>query len=56
MIGVRTKKAASEVLPAALEKGVICLTAKDKIRLLPALNIPFDDLKYAIEVIKNCCI
>lgn len=56
MIGVKTKKAASEVLAAALEKGVICLTAKDKIRLLPALNIPFEDLKYAIEVIKTCCI
>ena len=35
-----------------MEKGVLCLTAKDKVRLLPALNIPMDDLEYAIETIK----
>jgi len=33
----------------------LCLTAKTKVRLLPALNIPMDVLKKAVEVIKNAC-
>ena len=37
------------------DRGVIVLTAKDKVRLLPALNIPFDLLKTAIETIKSVC-
>ena len=53
MIGIKTKKPASEVVKAAMEKGVLCLTAKDKVRLLPALNIPFDELKNAIDIIKE---
>ena len=55
MIGIKTVKPAAEVVKMAIEKGVLCLTAKDKVRLLPALNIPMDDLKKAIEVIKECC-
>ena len=53
MIGIKTAKPAAEVVKAAMEKGVLCLTAKDKVRLLPALNIPFDDLKKAIDIIKE---
>ncbi len=53
MIGIKTIKPAAEVVKAAMQKGVLCLTAKDKVRLLPALNIPFDDLKQAIEIIKE---
>ncbi|MBR3969139.1 MAG: aspartate aminotransferase family protein [Clostridia bacterium] len=53
MIGIKTAKPASEVVKAAMEKGVLCLTAKDKVRLLPALNIPFEDLKKAIDIIKE---
>lgn len=53
MIGIKTKKSAPEVVKAAMEKGVLCLTAKDKVRLLPALNIPFDDIKKAIDIIKE---
>lgn len=51
MIGIKTVKPAADVVKSAIEKGVLCLTAKDKVRLLPALNIPFDDLKKAIDVI-----
>lgn len=51
MIGIKTVKPAAEVVKSAIEKGVLCLTAKDKVRLLPALNIPFEDLKKAIDVI-----
>lgn len=53
MIGIKTVKPATEIVKAAMEKGVLCLTAKDKVRLLPALNIPFEDLKTAINVIKE---
>ena len=52
MIGVKTTAPAGEVLSACREKGVLFLTAKDKVRLLPALNIPMEDLEYAIETLK----
>ena len=54
MIGIKTVKPAKDVVTACIEKGVLCLTAKDKLRLLPALNIPMDTLKEAIETIKSC--
>lgn len=53
MIGIKTEKPAAEVVKIAMERGVLCLTAKDKVRLLPALNIPFKDLQKAIEIIKE---
>ncbi len=54
MIGIRpTNKTAKEVVAACMEQGVLCLTAKDKVRLLPALNIPMDTLKKAIDVLKR---
>ena len=55
MIGVKTVKPASEVVAKCIENGVLCLTAKDKVRLLPALNIPFDVLKKAVAVIMDAC-
>ena len=55
MIGVKTTKPAREVVNACIEKGVLCLTAKDKVRFLPALNIPMEDLKKAVEAVKEAC-
>ena len=55
MIGIKTTAPAGAVVKACMEKGVLCLTAKDKVRLLPALNIPMEDLSYAIETIKEVC-
>ena len=55
MIGIKTAKPASDVVKACMENGVLCLTAKDKVRLLPALNIPEDVLMKAIDVIKGAC-
>ncbi len=52
MIGVKTAKPAADVVAQCIENGVLCLTAKDKVRLLPALNIPFDLLEKAVEIIK----
>ena len=53
MIGVKTVAPAGEIVKKCMEKGVLCLTAKDKIRLLPALNIPMEDLKYAVQTLKE---
>ncbi len=53
MIGIKTTKPAADVVKSAMERGVLCLTAKDKVRLLPALNISFEDLQKAINVIKE---
>ena len=55
MIGIKTAKPAKEVVAACMEQGVLCLTAKDKVRLLPPLNIPMELLKQAVNVIKAAC-
>ena len=55
MIGIKTKKPNKEVVAACMENGVLVLTAKDKVRLLPALNIPMAQLQKAIAVIKEAC-
>ncbi len=51
MIGVATPKPVGEVLAACIEKGVLCLSAKEKLRLLPPLNIPQEQLETALDVI-----
>ena len=56
MIGLKTTKPASEVVAKCMENCVLCLTAKDKVRLLPALNIPMEKLKQAAEIIKAACL
>ncbi len=53
MLGIKTEKPAKDVVIKCIEKGVLCLTAKDKIRLLPPLNIPMNILKKAIAVLKE---
>lgn len=53
MIGIETKKAAKDIANACIEKGVLVLTAKTKVRLLPPLNIGWDELKKAIAVLKE---
>lgn len=55
MIGIKTKKPAGDVVAACMERGVLCLTAKDKVRLLPSLNIDFEILREAIEIIVSEC-
>ena len=55
MLGIETEKDVSEVLKECQNKGVLPIKAKNKLRLLPPLNISFEDLKTAVEVIKNAC-
>ena len=52
MVGIKTKAPAADIVKECINRGVLCLTAKDKIRLLPALNIPMEELEYAVETIK----
>jgi acetylornithine/N-succinyldiaminopimelate aminotransferase len=53
MLGIETEKPAKEVVAACQAKGVLVLTAKQKVRLLPALNIPKDLLIQGIEILKE---
>ena len=55
MIGIKTVRPAREVVAKCIENGVLCLTAKDRVRLLPALNIPMEQLKKAVAVLKAAC-
>lgn len=53
MLGIKTKKPVKDVVNYCIENGVLPLTAKDKLRLLPPLNISFEELEKAIKVIKE---
>ncbi len=55
MIGISTARPAADVVLDCMENGVLCLTAKDKVRLLPALNIPDEVLMRAVEIVKAAC-
>lgn len=54
MLGLEIEKPAHQFAAQALTYGVLVTTAKQKIRLLPALNIPMEQLKTAVEVLKRC--
>ena len=51
MIGIETEGDSGVILKACMERGILPIKAKTKLRLLPALNIPWDDLKAAVEII-----
>lgn len=55
MLGVETEKDASEIIARCMENGVLVIRAKNKLRLLPALNIPIELLEKAIEILKKVC-
>ena len=55
MIGIETKGAAKEIVSECMERGVLCLTAKNKVRLLPALNISMECLQEALDIISSVC-
>jgi len=52
MLGIECEKNAKDVVAQCMENGVLALTAKTKIRLLPPLNISKEDLRKAIAVLK----
>lgn len=51
MIGILPDRPAAEVVSECMRRGVLCLTAKNKVRLLPALNIPDAVLDRALDVL-----
>lgn len=53
MLGIETEKDAKEVVNACLEKGLLVLTAKTKIRLLPALNISYEEIDKGLNILKE---
>ena len=55
MVGVKPRAAAGEIVKKCMEKGVLFLTAKDRVRMLPALNIPMELVKEAVDILKDVC-
>jgi len=53
MLGIETEKNAKEIALECLQKGIIVLTAKSKVRLLPPLNIKQEELEKAISILKG---
>ncbi|MCL1854637.1 MAG: aspartate aminotransferase family protein [Clostridia bacterium] len=53
MLGVEGRRDAREWARALLARGVVTLTAKHKLRLLPPLTIPFAELEKAVAIIKE---
>lgn len=53
MLGVQTVKPAKEVAVRCMEKGLIVLTAKEKVRLLPPLNITQEQLTQGVKILKE---
>lgn len=53
MLGIETEKDAGEVIKICMQNGVLPIKAKNKVRLLPALNIPMELLSRAVSVLKE---
>lgn len=54
MIGLKLKtKNAGDVVKEGIKKGLIMLTAKDKVRLLPPLIIDYEDIDKALSILKT---
>jgi acetylornithine/N-succinyldiaminopimelate aminotransferase len=55
MIGIECEKDAAEIISRCMARGVLVIKAKNKLRLLPALNIPWKLLQKAMNIIKEEC-
>lgn len=54
MLGISLKdKDAKEAVKSALEHGLIALTAKDRVRLLPPLNITYEEINEGLELLQK---
>lgn len=54
MIGIETSKNAGDIAKECLAKGLLVLTAhKNKVRLLPALNISYDEIDEGLKILKE---
>ena len=55
MIGIECSRSANEIIEECRENGLLLIKAKNKIRLLPALNIEMEVLKKAMTIILEAC-
>ena len=55
MLGVETERPVKDVISECMARGVLVISAKNKVRLLPALNIPKAQLEQAVSVLKDVC-
>lgn len=53
MLGIEVEKSSKEIAGECLEKGLLVLTAKDKVRLLPALSISQAELEKGLKILKE---
>ncbi len=53
MLGIETDYKAADIANKCLEKGLLVLTAKTKIRLLPALNITKEETDKGLSILKE---
>ncbi len=55
MLGIRTARDAGDVIRDCMARGVLVIRAKERVRLLPALNIPMEQLAAAMDVLCAVC-
>ena len=53
MIGIKAEKPTPEIISAGIERGVLFLSAKDKLRLLPPLNITYEQIDEALAILAD---
>ena len=53
LIGISTTKSSREIATKCLEKGLIVLTAHDKVRLLPPLTISKEEMNTALKILNE---
>ncbi|MGN0747833.1 MAG: aspartate aminotransferase family protein [Aristaeellaceae bacterium] len=53
MLGIEVEKPAAGIAAACLKDGLMVLTAHEKVRLLPPLNISFEQLRQGIAILKK---
>lgn len=55
MVGIELddKKLAADIVQKCIDNGLIVLTAKKRIRLLPPLNISFENLRRGLDILKK---
>jgi acetylornithine/N-succinyldiaminopimelate aminotransferase len=55
MMGIRLDESiiSSDVVKKGIENGVLLLTAKAKVRLLPPLNITYDEIDRGLEALEK---
>ena len=54
MVGIRLKtKKAADIVKQGLENGLLLLTAKDKLRLLPPLTITYEEIDKGMEILER---